>query len=65
MLFDDGTWEQPSFRVVGPRTKGAITQALIVATRRAFVVYGLLEDPDAPEACIQHLDTVNRKWVPK
>ena len=65
VLSDDQTWEQPSFRVIGPRTEGAIAQALIQASRRAFVVYGLLEDPDAPEACIRHLDTVNRKWVLK
>lgn len=65
VLSDDQTWEQPSFRVIGPRTEGAIAQALIEATRRAFVVYGLSEDHEAPECCVQLLDTANRKWVPK
>ena len=65
VLSDDQTWEQPSFRVIGPRTEDAIERALTEATRSAFTVYGLQEDPDAPECCVQLLDTVNRKWVPK
>lgn len=65
VLSDDGTWEQPSFRVIGPKTEGAIVQALIATIHRAFIVYGLLEDSDVSEVCVQHLDTVNRKWVPK
>ena len=65
VLSDDQTWEQPSFRVIGPSTEDAIELALIEATHNAFIVYGLSEDPDAPECCVQLLDTVNRKWVLK
>ena len=38
-----------------------LEQALLAAND-AFAVYGLSEDPDAPECCVELLDTVARKW---
>lgn len=60
-LRDDQTWEQPSFRVSGPTRRCDIEAALSVASG-AFAVFGLQEDPDAPECCIELLDTATREW---
>ena len=63
-LRDDQTWEQPSFRVSGPTDEHSIEQARLAAND-AFAVYGLSEDPDAPECCVELLDTAARKWRTK
>lgn len=65
VLSEDQTWEQPSFRVKGRRDELTIRDALVCATRRAFIVYGLQEDPDAPECCVQMLNTKTKRWESK
>ena len=62
VLCDDQTWEQPSFRVKGRRDDRSIEQALIGAVYGAFIVYGLQEDPDAPDCCVKTLNTKTQRW---
>ena len=62
LLKDDETWNQPSFRIIGPRSKDAVIGALSAASG-AFAIFGLAEDPDAPERNVHLLDTQNRKWI--
>ena len=54
VLNEDGTWNQPSFRVPEGTPETLICQSLL-RDRHTFAVYGLQEDPDAPEHNISAL----------
>lgn len=54
VLRDDGTWQQPSFRISRKATEAEIERALL-RQYDGFIVYGLGDDSGAPEEYIDWL----------
>lgn len=53
-LSDDGTWEQPTYRVPKGLTEGELERAIMRDTG-AFIVFGIQEDRDCPEEYVREL----------
>lgn len=54
VLYDDGTWQQPSFSIGRPATEREI-EAALTKPKRAFYVAGLQEDSGASKECVIEL----------
>lgn len=58
VLFEDGTWEQPTYRVPEGWTENEVARALQAENRRVVYVAGISPDPDAPQDCVRAMPHV-------
>jgi len=58
VLHENGTWEQPTYRVPAGWTENELRRALEAESRKVLRVTGICEDPDAPEDVLRSLPDV-------